>query len=124
MELTSKKSKFDEKIKAQKFLASVGLKECVSMAFCDKRKAELFADVNEDLELANPIAIELNYMRPSLLVSLLDVIAKNESQILENQLAFFETGMFFTAPQKNGQHNSIAGVFCGSAVKTNYLKVH
>lgn len=122
VELTSKKSKFDEKIKAQKFLASVGLKECVSMAFCDKRKAELFADVNEDLELANPIAIELNYMRPSLLVSLLDVIAKNESQILENQLAFFETGMFFTAPQKNGQHNSIAGVFCGSAVKTNYLK--
>ena len=116
------KNLFEENIKARKFLASCGLKECVSMAFCDKNKAELFSAINSDLQLANPISQELNYMRPSLLVSLLDVVKNNESAILDNQLAFFEEGMVFTAPNKEGQHNSIAGVFCGYATENNFLK--
>ena len=116
------KNLFEENIKARKFLASCGLKECVSMAFCDKNKAELFSAINSDLQLANPISQELNYMRPSLLVSLLDAVKNNESAILDNQLAFFEEGMIFTAPNKQGQHNSIAGVFCGYAIENNFLK--
>ena len=116
------KNLFDEKIKARKFLAASGLKECISMSFCDKNKAKLFANVNQDLELLNPIATELDYVRPSLLVNLLDVVAKNESSITENQLAFFEEGMIFSSPQKDGQHNSIAGVFYGSAIQNNHLK--
>ena len=116
------KNLFEENIKARKFLASCGLKECVSMAFCDKNKAELFSAINSDLQLANPISQELNYMRPSLLVSLLDAVKNNESAILDNQLAFFEEGMIFTAPNKEGQHNSIAGVFCGYAIENNFLK--
>ena len=116
------KNLFEENIKARKFLASCGLKECVSMAFCDKNKAELFSAINSDLQLANPISQELNYMRPSLLVSLLDAVKNNESAILDNQLAFFEEGMVFTAPNKEGQHNSIAGVFCGYATENNFLK--
>ena len=116
------KNLFEENIRARKFLASCGLKECVSMAFCDKNKAELFSAINSDLQLANPISQELNYMRPSLLVSLLDAVKNNESAILDNQLAFFEEGMIFTAPNKEGQHNSIAGVFCGYAIENNFLK--
>ena len=116
------KNLFEENIKARKFLASCGLKECVSMAFCDKNKAELFSAINSDLQLANPISQELNYMRPSLLVSLLDAVKNNESAILDNQLAFFEEGMIFTSPNKEGQHNSIAGVFCGYAIENNFLK--
>ena len=116
------KNLFEESIKARKFLASCGLKECVSMAFCDKNKAELFSAINSDLQLANPISQELNYMRPSLLVSLLDAVKNNESAILDNQLAFFEEGMIFTAPNKEGQHNSISGVFCGYAIENNFLK--
>ena len=116
------KNLFEENIKARKFLASCGLKECVSMAFCDKNKAELFSAINSDLQLVNPISQELNYMRPSLLVSLLDAVKNNESAILDNQLAFFEEGMIFTAPNKQGQHNSIAGVFCGYAIENNFLK--
>ena len=116
------KNLFNEKIKAKKFLASSGLKECVSMSFCDINKAKLFAELNNDLELENPIANELNYMRPSLLIGLLDAIAKNESNIVENQLAFFEEGMYFTSPNKNGQHNSIASVLYGNAIQENCLK--
>ena len=92
------------------------------MAFCDEKKASLFTDINDELKLVNPIASELNYMRPSLLVSLLQVIKNNESAILENQLAFFEEGMFFTSPKKNGQHNSIAVVYCGNAIATDHFK--
>ena len=116
------KNRFEEKLKTKKFLASYGIMESVSMAFCDEKKASLFTDINDELKLVNPIASELNYMRPSLLVSLLQVIKNNESAILENQLAFFEEGMFFTSPKKNGQHNSIAVVYCGNAIATDHFK--
>ena len=115
-------NKFDEKLQARKFLAGSGLTEVISMSFCDEHKALLFGDFNEKLKLANPISSELNYMRPSLIVSLLQTIKTNESLILENQLAFFEEGMFFTSPEKSGQHNSIAGVFCGKAISEDHFK--
>ena len=116
------KNRFEEKLKAKKFLASCGIMESISMAFCDEKKANLFAEINDDLKLANPIASELNYMRPTLLVSLLQSVKTNESAILENQLAFFEEGMFFTSPEKSGQHNSIAVVYCGKAIATDHFK--
>ncbi len=116
------KNKFAEKLKVKKFLAGSGLMETVSTAFCDEKKAALFADINADLRLANPIASELNYMRPTLLVSLLQAVKTNESQVLENQLTFFEEGMFFTAPQKEGQHNSVAAVYCGHAIANDHFK--
>ncbi len=111
------KNIFNEKIKDKKFLASKGLIECVSFGFCDIEKAKLFSNINEDLLVTNPISSELNYMIPTLILNLLDAIAKNESLILENQLSFFEEGMIFTSPDKNGQHNSIAGVYCGKSVQ-------
>ena len=116
------KNKFTERIRVKKFLASCGLMEIVSMAFCDEKKASLFIDTNEDLKLLNPIASELNYMRPTLLVSLLQAIKNNASVVLENQLAFFEEGMFFTAPDKGGQHNSVAVVLCGNAIGMDHFK--
>ena len=116
------KNLFEEKIKAKKFLANSGLTECISMSFCDKKKAQLFAEINNNLELLNPISSDLNYMRPNLLVSLLQAVKNNESAIIENQLAFFEEGMFFTNPEKTGQHNCIAGVYCGSAIQNDHFK--
>lgn len=113
---------FNEKIKIKKFLASHGLIECVSMSLCDENKAKLFAPINLDLRISNPMSNELNYVRPSLLVSLLNTISVNESTILDNQLAFFEEGKFFTSCDKQGQHNSIAGVYCGNAVQNDYFK--
>lgn len=116
------KNIFKEKIKAKKFLASKGLTECISMSFCNKNKAQLFTSINNNLLLTNPMSDELNYMRPSLILSLLDVISNNESSILENQFAFFEEGMIFTSTEKQGQHNSIAGVYYGNAIQNNHLK--
>ena len=118
----SVKNFFNQNIRARKLLASMGLKECVSMSFCCKNKAELFSSICDDLCIVNPISDDLNYMRPSLLVNLLKIVAKNESQILENQLAFFEEGIVFKSPNKDGQHNSIAGVLYGKAIQSDYFK--
>ena len=54
--------------------------------------------------------------------TLLQTIKTNESNIIENQMAFFEDGMFFTSPNKNGQHNSVAGVYCGNAISSDHFK--
>ena len=118
-----KNKNFNLKMKIKKYLASCGLIESISMAFCNENKAKLFCDhINDDLRLLNPITPDLNYMRPTLLVSLLQTIKTNESNIIENQMAFFEDGMFFTSPNKNGQHNSVAGVYCGNAISSDHFK--
>ncbi len=116
------KNNFDEKLKAKKYLSCQGLQECVSMSFCNYDIASLFGELNDDLKILNPISNDLNYLRPTLLVSLLEAVKVNESKILENQMAFFEEGMYFTSPQKEGQHNSIAGVYYGKAIKTDYFQ--
>ena len=116
------KNLFEEKIYAKKYLSGKGMIETISFAFCDKNKASLFSDVKEELELLNPISSDLNYMRPTLLISLLQAVKTNESNILENQLSFFEEGMIFDGLSKENQQNSIAGVYCGNAIKNNHLK--
>jgi len=119
------KNLFDESIKAKKYLSSKGLQECISFSFCNDKKATLFVnEINEDLKLINPISNDLNYMRPTLLISLLQAIKTNESNILENQLSFFEQGMIFEGTKKHQQHMSIASVYCGSAIKNDHFKEH
>ena len=116
------KNAFENGLRTKKYLASAGLQESISLAFCDEKKAELFAEINDNLKLANPISSDLNYMRPSLLVSLLQAVKNNESNILENQLALFEEGAIFKGTSKEEQIKSIAGVYCGKANKTDHFK--
>lgn len=116
------KNNFDEKLKAKKYLSCQGLQECVSVSFCNYDIASLFGELNDDLKILNPISSDLNYLRPTLIVSLLEAIKTNESQILENQLAFFEEGMYFTSPEREGQHSSIAGVYYGKAIKSDHFQ--
>lgn len=76
---------------ARRVLASRGYDELVTWSFMNSKKVNNF---NEQLQVKNPISSELDYMRPSIIPNLLDVVSKNLARCADN-LAFFEVGPIF-----------------------------
>jgi phenylalanyl-tRNA synthetase beta chain len=76
---------------ARRVLAARGLMECVTYSFLDHPTAALFAETNEALRLANPIAADLNQMRPTPLATLAPAAARNIARGYPD-LALFEIG--------------------------------
>ncbi|MEQ1930017.1 MAG: phenylalanine--tRNA ligase subunit beta, partial [Parvularculaceae bacterium] len=90
----------DRRRNARRALAARGLLEAVTWSFMDKRHASLFMSENEirarGLVLANPIASDLDAMRPSILPNLLKALQRNADRGRDG-LALFEV-----APQYAG----------------------
>jgi phenylalanyl-tRNA synthetase beta chain len=76
---------------ARRTLAARGLSECVTFSFADDTTATLFGGAPESLRLANPIASDLNQMRPTPLVTLSQAAARNAARGFAD-LALFEVG--------------------------------
>jgi phenylalanyl-tRNA synthetase beta chain len=74
---------------ARRVLAARGMLECVTFSFLDHATAARFGGVDEDLRLANPIAADLNQMRPTPLATLALAAAKNIARGYAD-LALFE----------------------------------
>ncbi len=102
-------------------LAAYGFYEVVNFSFIDEKKALLFAaDVGkfpeEECALVNPISFELNYMRNSLIPSLLEVVQKNSYRKINN-MAIFEVANIFSSPQ--AQQLNISGMRTGNTSAKN-----
>jgi phenylalanyl-tRNA synthetase beta chain len=93
-------------------LASNGLTETINWSFCDENLVEIFTDKNDKLLLANPISIELNYMRPNLLIGLLESYRKNSLRSFSN-LSLFEIGKVFLGTSESEQKLMISGIRAG-----------
>ncbi|WP_341787836.1 phenylalanine--tRNA ligase subunit beta [Rickettsia endosymbiont of Cantharis rufa] len=78
----------------KRILASKGYDEVVTNSFMNSEDAKLFAEVKEELFLLNPISIEDNYMRPTILPNLLNIVSKNLARSIKD-IAFFEVGPSF-----------------------------
>lgn len=78
----------------KRILASKGYDEVVTNSFMNSEDAKLFAEVKEELFLLNPISIEDNYMRPTILPNLLNIVSKNLARSIKD-MAFFEVGPSF-----------------------------
>jgi len=76
--------------------ASNGFYEAITYAFTDKTKLEKygFETVDESLELINPIAEDLNTMRSTILINLLDSVKRNISYGIK-RVPLFEIGTVF-----------------------------
>jgi phenylalanyl-tRNA synthetase beta chain len=81
---------------ARRILAARGLAECVTFSFLDHETAALFAESPETLRLANPIAADLNQMRPTPLATLAQAAARNAARGYPD-LALFEIGPAYAA---------------------------
>ncbi len=98
---------------ARLVLAAAGMKEIISWSFVDAKIIDLFALSNSNLMLANPISIELNYMRPNLAIGLLQTFQKNQLRNF-NDLSLFEIGQVFSGTEIDAQKLMIAGLRAGN----------
>jgi len=77
---------------ARRVMAARGLMECVTFSFLDHATASLFGDAPERLRLANPIAADLDQMRPTPLATLALAAARNAAR------GFPDVGLFEVGP--------------------------
>ena len=93
-------------------LASRGLNETVTWAFLSNDKAKLFGGGQPELVLANPIASDLDTMRPSLLPNLLAAAARNGDRGFKD-VALFEIGAQYKGDKPEDQQAIAAGLRAG-----------
>jgi len=95
-----------------------GFYENVSYVFSEKALLSkyAFSTIEEDLELANPIAEELNTLRSTILVNLL-IAAKRNVSYSKKSIPLFEIGAIFGS--KREQSEAISFVFSGQVEGEN-----
>jgi len=94
---------------ARRLLAARGLLECVTFSFMDHRDAALFGPAPEALRLLNPIASDLDQLRPSPVATLALAAKRNAARGLP-EAALFEIGPAFA---EGGQEWVAAGLRSG-----------
>jgi phenylalanyl-tRNA synthetase beta chain len=99
---------------ARRALAARGMVETVTFSFMASKAAPLFGGGSADLMLANPIAAELDAMRPSVLPNLIVAAGKNADRGLRDS-ALFEIGPQYGSDRPEGQRLVAAGIRSGMA---------
>jgi len=102
--------------KARFCLSSRGMIETINWSFNDDKLIEIFGKINENLILENPISSEMNHMRTSLVIGLVNSYKKNYLRNFQN-LSLFEIGNIF---DNNIQKNMIAGLRAGKNKEQNH----
>ncbi|HET6608438.1 MAG TPA: phenylalanine--tRNA ligase subunit beta [Rhodopila sp.] len=102
---------------ARRTLAAAGLAECVTFSFMARAEAERFGDGPEALRLLNPIASDLDQLRPTPLATLALAAKRNAARGYDD-LALFEVGPAFSMADPNGQRLVAAGLRAGSTPRS------
>jgi len=97
---------------ARTTLAWQGLDEAVTFSFTDSRHAEHFGGVADDLHLANPISSELDVMRPAVLATLVEAVARNADKGFPD-VGLFEVGPQYRTSASDGQDTVAAALRAG-----------
>ncbi|MBR0644166.1 phenylalanine--tRNA ligase subunit beta [Plastoroseomonas hellenica] len=97
---------------ARRVLAARGMQDCVTYGFLDQATAALFGETPETLRVANPIAADLDQMRPTPVVSLLMAAARNAARGYP-AVALSELGGAYRGTGLDGQLQVAAGVRTG-----------
>jgi phenylalanyl-tRNA synthetase beta chain len=99
---------------AKRTLAARGLAEAVTWTFLAREPAALFGGGKPELELANPISVELSSMRPSLVPNLAAAAQRNVDRGMPD-VALFEVGAAFHGGEPGEQTLNACGVRAGTA---------
>jgi phenylalanyl-tRNA synthetase beta chain len=98
-------------------LAARGFSETISYSFIARAQAKLFGGGDDARQLENPIASDLDALRPSVLPSLLAAASRNLARgFADFQLS--EVGAQFESGMPGAQANVAAGVRVGSGART------
>ncbi|MEP7210167.1 MAG: phenylalanine--tRNA ligase subunit beta [Alphaproteobacteria bacterium] len=97
---------------ARRVLAARGFLETVTWSFIEREKAALIvggSGINDALELSNPIAADLDYMRPSMLANLAEAAQRNTDHGAED-VRLFEAGPIYLGDGPKDQRTQVAAV--------------
>ncbi len=95
--------------KARRVLASRGFVEAITWSFLPRAQARHFGGGSDELELDNPISVELSSMRPSILPGLLSAGQRNVNRGFQD-VALFELGQAYRDDTETGQLQVAAGI--------------
>jgi phenylalanyl-tRNA synthetase beta chain len=104
---------------ARRTLAAQGLTECVTFSFMSAGDASVFGDTPETLRLTNPIAADLDQLRPTPIATLALAARRNASRGYPD-VALFEVGPEFAEGAPEGQRLMAAGLRAGATTR-NWL---
>jgi phenylalanyl-tRNA synthetase beta chain len=94
---------------ARRALAAAGYQEALTWSFTARRTARLFGGGGDSLVLANPIAQDLDSMRPSVLPGLIEALGRNARRGFPGG-ALFEIGPVFAGDEPQDQRTAVAAV--------------
>jgi len=94
---------------ARRALAASGYQETIGWSFTARKNAELFGGGADALVLANPIAAELDCMRPSTLPGLIEAAGRNAARGFPD-VALFEIGPVFAGDAPKDQRTSVGAI--------------
>ncbi len=95
-------------------LATRGLVEAVTWSFMAGKDAALFAPEDASMRLANPIAADLDVMRPTIIPNLLAAASRNIARGLR-EVGLFEVGPQYAGNKPQDQAMVAAGIRSGFA---------
>jgi phenylalanyl-tRNA synthetase beta chain len=98
-------------------LAARGFSETIHMSFIARAHAALFGGGDDARQVANPIAADLDALRPSVLPSLLAAAQRNEARGVHD-LMLFEVGAQFASGMPEAQATVAAGIRTGEGVRS------
>ncbi len=99
---------------ARRALAAQGFNEAVTWSFTARKTAQLFGGGQDALVLSNPIAAELDCMRPSILPNLIEATGRNARKGFADA-ALFEIGPVFSGDKPSDQRTAIAAILAPHA---------
>src|SRR5271165_6517557 len=102
---------------ARRTLAAAGLMECVTFSFMARAEAERFGAAPHELRLINPIASDLDQLRPTPLATLALAAKRNAARGYPD-LAQFEIGPAFATDAPDGQKLVASGLRCGATPRS------
>jgi phenylalanyl-tRNA synthetase beta chain len=97
-------------------MAAAGYQEAITWSFTARATAALFGGGDQSLVLENPIAAELDCMRPSILPGLIEAAGRNARRGFPD-CALFEIGPVFAGDDGGDQRTAIAAIVAPRAAK-------
>jgi phenylalanyl-tRNA synthetase beta chain len=104
-------------------IASRGFNEAINFSFISRVHAELFGGGDKARQLENPIAADLDALRPSVLPSLLAAAQRNQARGFHD-LMLFEIGAQFESGQPGAQQTVAAGIRIGEPARSWTKSAH
>ena len=102
---------------ARRTLAAQGLAECVTFSFMAHEEAAPFGATPDALRLTNPIAADLDQLRPTPVATLAMAAKRNAARGFPD-VALFEVGPEFAQDAPEGQRLVAAGIRSGSTPRS------